>query len=333
MAHEESTATTKVRPPTWQIVLAFAIIYLVWGSTFLAIRVGVREIPPFLMAAFRFLAAGSLLFVWMRWRGAAAPSLREWIASFLLAALIFVLDYGSLFWAEQRVPSGIAAVILATIPAFMTLSEIFVLRTRRFTVRLGLALLVGLLGVAALMNNSPSLGGAPVDRGGATALLIAALSWSIASACTRKVPLPASKPMSSATQMFAGGVLLFILAAATGELRGFQFQTVSFAAWFSLFYLIVPGSIVGFTAYLWLLHHESPTKVGTYAYVNPVVAVILGSLFGGESIGLRTVVATVLILISVIAIATIPARKKTTERPSPKVAVPEWQSADSGVEV
>jgi drug/metabolite transporter (DMT)-like permease len=163
--------------------------------------------------------------------------------------------------------------------------------------------------------------------------LIAALSWSIASACTRKVPLPASKPMSSATQMFAGGVLLFILAAATGELRGFQFQTVSFAAWFSLFYLIVPGSIVGFTAYLWLLHHESPTKVGTYAYVNPVVAVILGSLFGGESIGLRTVVATALILISVIAITTIPARKKTAERPSPKVAAPEWQSADSGVEV
>jgi drug/metabolite transporter (DMT)-like permease len=284
------------------------------------------------MAAFRFLAAGSLLFVWMRWRGVAGPTVREWIASFLLASLIFVLDYGSLFWAEQRVPSGVAAVILATIPAFMTLSEIFVLHTRRFTVRLGMALLVGLLGVAALMNNSPSLGGAPVDRGGATALLIAALSWSVASACTRKVPLPASKAMSSAAQMFAGGILLLLLAAATGELRGFQIQSVSFAAWFSLAYLIVPGSIVGFTAYLWLLHHESPTKVGTYAYVNPVVAVILGALLGGESIGLRTVVATVLILISVIAIATAPA-KKAAELPSPKVAAPDWQSADSGVEV
>jgi drug/metabolite transporter (DMT)-like permease len=331
--HEESAATTKVRPPAWQIVLAFAIIYLVWGSTFLAIRIGVHEIPPFLMAAFRFLAAGSVLFVWMRWRGVAAPTRRQWIASFLLASLIFVLDYGSLFWAEQRVSSGIAAVILATIPAFMALSEIFVLRTRRFTVRLGVALLIGLLGVAALMNTSPSLGGAPVDRAGALALLIAALSWSIASACTRKVPLPASKPMSSAAQMFAGGVLLFVLAAATGELRGFQFQAVSLAAWFSLFYLIVPGSILGFTAYLWLLHHESPTKVGTYAYVNPVVAVILGSLLGGESIGLRTVVATVLILISVIAIATMPAVKKTTAMASPKLATPDWQSADSGVEV
>jgi drug/metabolite transporter (DMT)-like permease len=314
-------------------LLAFAIIYLVWGSTFLAIRVGVREIPPFLMAAFRFLAAGSLLYVWMRSRGVAAPTLREWMAAFLLASLIFVLDYGSLFWAEQRVASGIAAVILATIPAFMALSEIFVLRTRRFTVRLGLALVIGLLGVAALMNNSPSLGGAPVNRAGAIALLIAALSWSVASAYTRKVPLPASKPMSSAAQMFAGGVLLFVLAAATGELRGFQFQAISFGAWFSLFYLIVPGSIVGFTAYLWLLHHESPTKVGTYAYVNPVVAVILGALLGGESIGLRTVVATVLILISVIAIATAPAGNKSIEVPSPKVETPDWKPADSGVEV
>ena len=322
-----------MRPPAWQIVLAFAIIYLVWGSTFLAIRVGVREIPPFLMAALRFLAAGSVLFAWACSRGVPMPTRREWIAAFLLAALIFVLDYGSLFWAEQRVPSGIAAVILATIPAFMALSEIFVLRTRRFTVRLGLALLIGLLGVATLMNHSPSLGGAPVDRAGAMALLIAALSWSVASACTRKVPLPASKPMSSAAQMFAGGILLFVLAAATGELRGFEFEAVSFAAWFSLFYLIVPGSIVGFTAYLWLLHHESPTKVGTYAYVNPVVAVILGSLLGGESIGLRTVVATSLILISVIAIATTPAAKKTAATPSAKVATANWQSADSGVEV
>lgn len=327
-----STTTAKVRPPSWQIVLAFAIIYLIWGSTFLAIRVGVREFPPFLMAAFRFLAAGSVLFVWARWRGIAAPTRRQWVASILLACLVFVLDYGSLFWAEQRVPSGIAAVILATIPAFMSLSEIFLLRTRRFTARLGLALLVGLLGVAALMNDSPSLGEAPIDRGGALALLIAALSWSIASACTRRVPLPESKPMSAAAQMFAGGVMLFLLAAATGELGGFHFQAVSFKAWFSLFYLILPGSIIGFTAYLWLLHHESPTKVGTYAYVNPVVAVILGYLLGGESIGLRTVVATVLILISVIAIATTPASKHKPEEDTPQADTPEWQSADSNVE-
>jgi drug/metabolite transporter (DMT)-like permease len=135
------------RPASWQIVLAFAIIYLVWGSTFLAIRVGVHEVPPLLLAAMRFLAAGALMYTWLRWKGTARPEAREWLAASFLGFLIFVLDYGCLFWAEQRVPSGIAAVILATIPVFMTLSEIIFLRTQRLTLRLGMALLVGLFGV------------------------------------------------------------------------------------------------------------------------------------------------------------------------------------------
>ena len=159
--------TAESRPPSWQIVLAFAIIYLVWGSTFLAIRVGVHEVPPLLLAAMRFVAAGVAMYLWLRWKGTATPSRREWLAASFLGFLIFVLDYGCLFWAEQRVPSGIAAVILATIPVFMTLSEIIFLRTQRLTARLGTALLVGLFGVAILMNNSLSLGEAPVDRAGA----------------------------------------------------------------------------------------------------------------------------------------------------------------------
>jgi drug/metabolite transporter (DMT)-like permease len=297
------------RPASWQIVLAFAIIYLVWGSTFLAIRVGVHEVPPLLLAAMRFLAAGALMYTWLRWKGTARPEAREWLAASFLGFLIFVLDYGCLFWAEQRVPSGIAAVILATIPVFMTLSEIIFLRTQRLTLRLGMALLVGLFGVAILMNNSLALGEAPVDRAGALALLIAAVSWSVASAFNSKVPLPQSKPMSAAAQMLAGGVQLAILAALTGEFRGFHIQTVSFAAWFSLLYLTVAGSIIGFTAYVWLLHYESPTKVGTYAYVNPVVAVIVGYLLGGETIGPRTMLGTLLILVSVIVITTTPKRK------------------------
>lgn len=298
------------RPPSWQIALAFAIIYLVWGSTFLAIRVGVHEVPPLLLAAMRFLAAGVLMYAWLRSKGTAAPGMREWVAASFLGFVIFVIDYGCLFWAEQRVPSGIAAVILATIPVFMTLSEIIFLRTQRLTLRLGLALLVGLFGVATLMNNSLSLGEAPVDRAGALALLIAAVSWSVAAAFNSKVPLPQSKPMSAAAQMLAGGVQLTILAALTGEFRGFHVQVVSFAAWFSLAYLTVAGSIIGFTAYVWLLHYESPTKVGTYAYVNPVVAVILGYFLGGEKVGPRTTLGTLLILVSVIVITTMRASKK-----------------------
>src|SRR5262249_25093832 len=164
-----NSANSESRPPSWLIVLAFAIIYLVWGSTFLAIRVGVHEVPPLLLAAMRFLAAGIAMYAWLQWKGTATPPAREWLPASSLALLMFVIEYGCLFWAEQRVPSGIAAVILATIPVFMTLSEIIFLRTQRLTFRLSLALLVGLFGVAILMNNSLSLGEAPVDRAGAMA--------------------------------------------------------------------------------------------------------------------------------------------------------------------
>jgi drug/metabolite transporter (DMT)-like permease len=295
--------------PSWKTVLAFAIIYFVWGSTFLAIRVGVREVPPLLFACMRFFTAGAVLYAWMIVKGTPSPNLRQWAAISLIALCIFVLDYGLLFWAEQRVPSGVAAVMLATIPVFMALSEIFFLRTQKLTVRLALALLVGIGGVLILVSHSVGLTEKPIDPAGAVALVIAAISWSIASTLTRKLPLPESKVMSSGAQMLAGGVMLAIAAGLFGEFRGFHIQTISRGAWFALAYLIVAGSIIGFTAYVWLIHHESPTKVGTYAYVNPVVAVIVGYFFGGEMVGSRTILGTLLVLVSVIVITTTPAKK------------------------
>jgi drug/metabolite transporter (DMT)-like permease len=306
---------TSPRPQSWKILLAFAIIYLVWGSTFLAVRVGVREVPPFLLASMRFLIAGLVLFAWTRARGTPSPTLREWGSASFLALLIFVFDYGLLFWAEQRVPSGVAAVMMATIPAFMALGEIVFLRTERLTLRLGFALLLGIAGVAALVGHSASLGGAPIDGRGACALLFGSVSWSVASALTRKLPLPAAKSMSSGAQMLAGGVLLAISAGILGEFRGFQWRAVSSEAWLALAYLIVAGSIAGFTAYVWLLHHESPTKVGTYAYVNPVVAVLVGYFLGGEAIGLRTIVGTIFVLVSVVVITTMPKKKAGNRLP------------------
>jgi drug/metabolite transporter (DMT)-like permease len=306
------------RPPAWQTLLAFAIIYLVWGSTFFAIRVGVNEVPPLLLAAMRFVAAGLALFGWIIVRHEPLPKLRQWGSATLLGFMIFVVDYGLLFWAEKRVPSGIAAVILATIPAFMSLSEIILLRTQKLTFRLALALLIGIGGVAVLMNRSASLGGEPVDRTGAIALIVAAIGWSIASSLTRLLPLPESKVTSSGAQMLAGGVMLLMASAALGEFRGFRFAAVSGAAWFALAYLIVAGSIVAFTAYVWLIHHESPTKVGTYAYVNPVVAVVIGYFLGGEPLGARTILGTALVLVSVLVIATAKAKK-----PAPELAVEE----------
>jgi len=208
-----ANAITEAHRPTWKTLLAFAIIYFVWGSTFLAIRVGVREVPPLVLAAMRFAVAGAVLYGWMLARGERSPTARQWGSASLLGIVIFVFDYGLLFWAEQRVPSGIAAVMLATIPAFMALSEIIFLRTQRLTARLGLALLIGLGGVAVLVSRSLNLGGAPIDRVGAAALIFASISWSIASAMTRKLPLPQSKVMSSGAQMLAGGVFLALAAA------------------------------------------------------------------------------------------------------------------------
>src|ERR1700681_867516 len=315
-----------VRPPTWKTMLAFAIIYFVWGSTFLAIRVGVREVPPLLLASMRFFIAGVVLFVWMQLRGTPSPSRREWLAASALAVCIFVVDYGLLFWAEQRVPSGIAAVMLATIPVFMALSEIIFLRTQRLTLRLALALLIGIGGVSVLVSRSLSLslGEVPIDRAGAVALVIAAISWSVASTLTRKLPLPESKVMSSGAQMLSGGIMLTVAAALLGEFRGFHIQEISRGAWFALCYLIVAGSIIGFTAYVWLIHHESPTKVGTYAYVNPVVAVIVGYLLGGEVVGSRTILGTLLVLVSVIVITT----TRTKKSVAPPLAQPVRELAE-----
>jgi drug/metabolite transporter (DMT)-like permease len=289
----------------WKTLLAFAIIYIVWGSTFLAIRVGVREVPPLLLAAMCFLAAGAVLFGWGLARGEPSPSTHEWRSAFLLGFVIFGLDYGSVFWAEQRVPSGLTAVMLALIPAFTAISEIFVLRTQTLTLRLALALLIGLGGIAVLMRRSIGIGGEPINNAGALGLILAA-AWSIASVLTRRVPLPASKVMSSGAQMLAGGFMLTAASSASGEFRDFHPAAVSTQAWVSLLYLIVFGSVIAFTAYLWLIHHESPTKVGTYAYVNPVVAVIVGYFFGGEDLGLRTVLGTMFVLVSVIVITITP---------------------------
>ena len=299
-----------IHPARGKTLAAFAVIYFVWGSTFLAIRVGVLEVPPLLFASMRFLVAGLALYGWTIAQGGRGPSARQWCSAVLLGLLIFVGDYGFLFWAEQRVPSGVAAVLLATIPAFMAISEIVLLRTQKLTAGLALALSIGICGVAALVSRSLDLGGAPVDRGGALAIIVGAVCWSVASVLTRRLPLPPSKVMSAGAQMIAGGILLALVAEVRGEFNHFHPAAVSRLAWLALLYLIVAGSIVGFTCYLWLIHRESPTKVGTYAYVNPVVAVLLGYFAGGEPLGTRTIVGSLCVLISVVTIVTARAKKQ-----------------------
>jgi drug/metabolite transporter (DMT)-like permease len=299
------------------------MIYFVWGSTYLAIRVGVQQMPPFLMAGLRFTVAGLVMYVWMRFSGTPSPSWKQWKGVTLLGSLMFLLDYACLFWAEQRIPSGITAVILAMIPVCITLLEIIFLRTQGLSVKLVSGLVVGILGVGVLANPWASLGEAPLDHRGVIALLVACVGWSVGTIVTKRLILPESKPMSAATQMLTCGVQLLILAAVSGEFAQFHPSSISGKAWFSLIYLIVAGSIIAFTAYVWLLDFESPTRVGTYAYVNPVMAVILGALIGGEVVGPRTILGTILILIGVAAITTAKAKKAPS-----KVAEVSRASAD-----
>jgi drug/metabolite transporter (DMT)-like permease len=304
-----TNVTIESRPAAWKTLLAFGVIYFVWGSTYLAIRIGVHEVPPLLFAAMRFGTAGFALLAWTIAKGERMPRGKEWLTLTILAAMIFLCDYGLLFWAEQRVPSGIASVMLGTIPAFMALSEIIFLRTQKLTLRLALALLIGIGGVAVLMSRSLNLGGAPIDTKGALALLVAAVTWSIASALPKMMPMPESKVVGSAMQMTIGGLMLIVVAGGAGEFARFHPATVSRGVWWALIYLIVAGSIIGFTAYVWLLHHESPTKIGTYAYVNPVVAVITGYFLGGEALDARIILGAAFVLVSVAVITTSKAPK------------------------
>ena len=299
--------------PTWKTLLAFSVIYFVWGSSFLAIRVGVREVPPFILAAMRFLIAGLVLYGWMIAHGERSPSRRQWMSASLLAVLIFVFDYGLLFWAEQRVPSGVAddghdpgvhGALRNNFPGNAEAHTAF--------------------GAGALDRDCRS-GGAdepfvetergsdrPGERGSVDRCRHELVNLSVR---PRKLQLPPSKVMSSGAQMLLGGVFLTVAAAALGEFRNFHPAIVSRGAWSSLLYLIVAASIIGFTAYVWLIHHESPTKVGTYAYVNPVVAVLVGYFLGGEALGLRIILGTGFVLIGVVVITTTPKMKSAAILP------------------
>ncbi len=311
-------ATT--HPARWKILLAFAIIYFVWGSTFLCIRIGVRELPPFLFAALRFTVAGGVLFIWMLAKDKTWPRWQEWAGASLLGFLMFLIDYGCLFWAEQRVASGIAAVVLATIPIFITVLEILFLRTVRASVSLAAGLGAGIVGVIVLIDPLASLGARVIDRAGAIALLVAAFGWAVGTVLTKKIPLPESKGMSSALQMLTGGVQLFALAIVAGDMTHFHHGRLSGWAWFALSYLVVAGSLVGYTAYVWLLDHASATKVGTYAYVNPVIAVILGYFFAGEEIGARTIFGSLLVLVGVFMITLMSGESRGSRKPASDAA-------------
>lgn len=282
------------------LIAAFAAVYVVWGSTYLAIRYGVESIPPFALAATRFLVSGALLYAWARWRGSSAPTRRQWRDAAIAGVFMLTGGNGAVVWAEQRVPSGIAALLAATVPLWMVLIDWLRPRGRRPTRAVLAGVLIGLCGLVLLVwqPNAKDSGGA-VDALGAAVLVAGSLMWAIGSVYNRHGDHPGSAPMSTAMQMFGGGAALLLLALATGEVAHFSMATVTRASALGWLYLVVFGSLLGFTAYIYLLRATTPAKASTYAYVNPLVAVVLGWAIASEPITWRTIVAAGVILVGV----------------------------------
>ena len=280
-----------------RLVLAFFAIYVLWGSTYLAIRVAVETVPPLFAAGIRFVIAGTILYVWAKIRGATAPSRDEWRNLAILGALMFLLTYSGLFWAEKSIPSGVAAVLVATVPLWTALLQMFIFKRepRRWTT-LG-AIALGLAGVAALALD-PS--GGRVSVLACVVVVAGEIAWSIGTALTTTMALPQSHLVSSGGQMIAGGAMLLVCSVLLGEVP--PLPRISVAAAGAIGYQVVAGSLIAFTAYQWLLTRVSATKVTSYAYVNPVVALVLGHELAGEPIGARTLVGCALVLASTIAL-------------------------------
>jgi drug/metabolite transporter (DMT)-like permease len=276
-----------------RVFLAFAAIYVLWGSTYLAIRIAVQLVPPLFAAGVRFFFAGTLLYVVMRFWGRPRPTGKEWTSLLALGSLMFVVTYGAVFWAETYVPSGLTSVLEATLPITTIGLEVFVFRQQRFRWTLLISIAVGFAGVLLLLLHNPQ----HIPILPCAAILGGAVAWSLGAVLTRSLPLPKSKGITAGAEMMFGGAILLILSALTGEMH--PFPHVSAKAAGALLYLVVAGSLLGFSAFVWLLGRMPATRVASHAYINPVVAVALGYFFAGEVITTRMLLGTALIVSSV----------------------------------
>jgi drug/metabolite transporter (DMT)-like permease len=292
-----------------RIALAFLSIYTIWGSTYLAIRFAIETFPPFLMAAIRFLIAGGVLYAWMRLRGAPRPTRANWKAAAVVGGLLLLGGNGGVTKAEQVIPSGLAAVLITIVPIWMALLEL--LRKDRIvpTLHVVLGLFLGFGGVVLLVGPGDLGGSGGLNPLLAGVLILASLSWAIGSVYSRNAHLPKTPLLGSGMEMVAGGVLLLIASFVSQEWAGFQPGNVSFLSLVSFIYLIVFGSLIGFSSYVWLLTKTTTARASTYAYVNPVVAVFLGYFLAGEQLTLRALLASSIIVIAVVVITTFKSRQ------------------------
>ena len=279
------------------MLLAFFAIYILWGTTFLAIRIAVEELPALFAAGTRFFIAGILLFGTMLARREPWPSARQWRHLLVMSLLMFVAEYGPLFWAEKYVPSGVVSVLAATIPIITLILEMLILRQQKWRLSLAAATLLGFAGVGVLL-----LPGGPQHFPvlPCLAILCGCTTWSLGTVLSRSMDLPRARPVTAGATMMLGGGILLLISAGLGEMR--PMPHVSLRAAGALLYLIVFGSLLAFTAFVWLLAHMPATRVASHAYVNPIVAVALGYFLAGEPVTTRTLAGTSLVLVSVFLI-------------------------------
>ena len=299
--------------PRVQIILAFLAVYTIWGSTYLAIAIAIETIPSFLMAGIRFLIAGGALYLWTRARGAPASTLPNWKAATIVGGLLLLGGNGGVVWAEKIVPSGLTAVLITTVPLWMAILEWRRYEKTRPALRVFLGLVLGFGGVILLAGPEELAGTGAINRIGATVLILASLSWAIGSLYSRKAPLPNSPLQSTALQMLGGGALLLVASFVSQEWVGFQPAAASARSLIALAYLIVFGALVGYTSYIFLLKATTSARVSTYAYVNPIIAVVLGWAILNEELTVRTLLAAAIIVTAVVVITTY--RQATNNRP------------------
>jgi drug/metabolite transporter (DMT)-like permease len=286
-----------------KVWIALLALYIVWGSTYLAIRFSVETIPPFLHAALRFLVSGAILYIWRRAAGDPAPTLGNWKSTAVVGTALLLGGNGLVAWAEQTVPSGIAALMITTSPFWLVLFESMRAGGTKPTWQAILGLIIGFGGVFLLVGPKEITGSEiSFSTLGIVLLLLAPFFWSMGSIYAKGADLPKSTLLSTGMQMLTGAVALFIVSLVKGELNGFSFGMVSTRSWLGLAYLITFGSLIGFVSYGWLLHNAPISLMSTYAYVNPVVAVLLGNLLADEPLNGRILIATAIIIGSVILI-------------------------------
>lgn len=289
-------------PERWRIACALAAVYVLWGSTYLAIKIAIETLPPFLMAGTRFMTAGTLLYVFMRVRGESAPTRRHWRSALIAGAFLMMASNGLVSWAEKRIDSSLAALLVGTVPLWMMLLDWIRPGGTRPSIATILGVLVGIVGVALLVWPDDGADAVPLSIAGVVALLAATFAWSIGSIYSRGAEFPRSPALATAMQMLCGGALQFTLGTAIGEWHGFDPSRVSTSSVLGVVYLLVAGSLIGFTAYIWLLRNTSPAVASSYAFVNPLVAVLLGVTFGHEKLGSRTLFAAPVIVLAVILV-------------------------------